>query len=60
MNFQGVRYFFNEGLVKKQELGYIGTVLVRELNIYMYTKLLVLHHLILSKGNVAYFAYQLL
>ena len=43
-----------------QEFGYVGIVLVTEINMYMYKKLLVLHHLILPKGYVAHFADQLL
>ena len=34
--------------------------MVAELNIFMYKKLLVLHHLILSEDYAAYFADQLL
>ena len=45
----------------KKTLNFQGvTVLVAELNIYMYKKLLVLHHLIFSKDYIAYFADQLL
>ena len=46
LNFQGVTYFFTVGIVKKQVFGYVGTVLVAELNTCMYKKLLVLHHLV--------------
>ena len=60
LNFQGVRYSFIGGIVKKKGLGYVGTILVAEINIYMYKKLLVFHHLILSKDYVAHFAAQLL
>ena len=35
-------------------------VLVTERNMYMYKKLLVIHHLILSKDYIAHFADQLL
>ena len=59
-SFQGVTYFFTWGIVKKYEFGYVGTVLVAEINIYMYKKLSVIHHLILSKDYVAHFADQLL
>ena len=46
--------------LKLFEFQYVGTVLVAELNIYVCKKFLVLHHLILSKDCVAYFADQLL
>ena len=52
--------FFTGSIVKKQEFGYVGIVLVAEINMYMYKKLLVLHHLILSKNYVTHFADQLL
>ena len=60
LNFQGVTYYITGGIVKKLEFGYVGIVLVAEINIYMYKKLLVLHHLILPKDYVAHFADQLL
>ena len=60
LNFRGVTYFFTRGIVKELELGYVGTILVAEINIYVYKKLLVCHHLILSKDCVAHFADQLL
>ena len=47
LNFQGVTYSFTGGIVKKYEFRYVGTALAAELNIYMYKKVLVLHHLIL-------------
>ena len=46
------RYF------QKWEFTYVGIVLVAEINMYMYKKLLVLHHLILSKDYAADFADQ--
>ena len=60
LNFQGVTYFFTGGIVKKYEFGYVGTILVTELNIYVYNNLLVLGRLILSVYYVAYFSGQLL
>ena len=60
LNFQGVTYFFKGGITKKQDFRYVGTVLFAELNIYMYKKLLVPHHLTLSIDYETYFAYQLI
>ena len=56
LSFQGVTYFFIGGIVKKKEFGYVGTVLVAEMNIYMNKKLLVHHYLIFSKDYAAHFA----
>ena len=60
--FQGVTYFFSGGVVKKYVeimFTYPEIVLVAEINMYMYKKWLVLHHLILSKDCVAHFPNQL-
>ena len=38
----------------------VGVVIVTEINMYMYKKLLVLNHLLLSKDYVAHFADQVL
>ena len=54
----GVTYFFAGGI--KYNFGYVGVVLVAEININMNQKFLVFHHLILSKDYVAHFAEQLL
>ena len=54
LNFRGVTYFFPGGIVKKQEFGYLGTVLVAEKK-YLY-KLLVLYNLIFSKDYKVHFA----
>ena len=53
----GVTYFFAGGI--KYNFGYVGVVLIAEINIYMNQKLLVFHYLILSKDYVAHFAEQL-
>ena len=45
---------------QKKEFTYEGIVLDAEINMYLYKKLLVLHHLILSKDYVAHFADQFL
>ena len=58
VNFKGVTYLFPRGTVKKKEFGYVGTVFVAEVNIYMYQKLEVLRHLTLPKDYVAYFGDQ--
>ena len=60
LNFQGVTYFFTEGIVKKKSSHMKEEFLDAEINMYLYKKLLVLHHLILSKDYVAHFADQLL
>ena len=39
---------------------YVGTVLVAELNICAYKKVLELHHLVFLKDHIAHFADQLL
>ena len=60
--FQGVTYFFSGGVVKKcVEIMFTNPeiVLVAEINMYMYKKWLVLHHLILSKDCAAHFPNQL-
>ena len=60
--FQGLTYFFSGGVVKKCVeimFTYPEIVLVAEINMYMYKKWLVLHHLILSKDCVAHFPNQL-
>ena len=56
----GGNIFLYRAHCQKKEFGYVGTVLVAELNICMYNKLLVFYHLIFSKDYVAYFADQLL
>ena len=43
----------------KNEFTYAGIVLVAEINMYVYKELF-LHHLILSKDYISYFADQLL
>ena len=53
-------YLYREYCQNLFEFGYVGTVLVAELNICTYKKVLELHHLLFSKDHIAYFADQLL
>ena len=55
IKFSGGNIFLYRGYCQKIGVQ-IGIVLVAEINMYMYNKLLVLHHLILSKDYVAHFA----